>query len=316
MGSSPIGVAAMEFATWPWITEVCHYVGRLKWCWSVGVAVISFAFHAKDHGFDPRTDYDRRSMNNVFVNYFNDDEVFKIVPLTMQRDWMHESKEKFAYKCLPLNIANQYGWTVLSPCDFNVAWYGGASQVDVEVFDIEEKYAGSITSHFGTQTFTILPDFIIQTPPGFSSYIRGVPNRSYGVLKPLDAIVETDWLPFTFTYNYKFEEPGIVKFKKGDPLFSFFPIERNTVENFSLVTRKIDEGSEFYQDFKEYANSRDDFNSHERDSRLFQRFYIDGKGPNKFYEIKNHIKKLFFKESTPESVVTEDLVPKKSKRKE
>jgi hypothetical protein len=221
-------------------------------------------------------------------------EIFKIVPLSLHRKWMNDTKKKFAYKCLPLNIANQYGWAVLSPADFSVSWYGGSGQEQVDVFSSDPELLDRvIVSHFGEATFTIQPDFIIQTPENYSLYIRGVPNEINSVIRPLDAIVETDWLPFTFSYNYKFAETGVVDFKKNDPLFIFFPIERNSVENFKLRQVDIEESQDLYQDFLDYSNSRLGFNK-DKNNGGHQRFYQDGRGPKKQYDIKNHVKRLFF----------------------
>ena len=234
----------------------------------------------------------------IIANYLDgvDKKYFDILPLTMQRDWMHKSKEKFAYKCLPLGVANQYGWAVCSPANFTVTYSGGREHNDVEIFSNDEDFDHNrFAAHFGEATFTIMPDFLIKTPENYSIYIRGIPNQDYGILKPLDAIVETDWLPFTFTYNFKFMEPGTVEFKKGDPLFCFFPIERNTVENFSLKAQNLSDNEELYEDFHEYAKARDKLVHTYSEKFVFQKFYIDGRGPNKVYNIKNHIKRLFFK---------------------
>lgn len=239
----------------------------------------------------------------MIVNYLMEDnsQTFKIVPLKIHRSWMNKTSKKYAYQCLPLNIANQYGWAVVCPFDFKVSYYGGNSDAQVEVFDIPEEYSHLVSGHFGHGTLTINVDFIIQTPENYSLYIRGVPNQEYGILKPLDAIVETDWLPFTFTYNFKFMDYGVVEFKKGDLLFSFFPVLRNTIENFEIKTQHIQKNEELFSDFKEYVQSRDKALANRAYSPYsFQRFYVDGRGPNKVYNISNHIKKLFFKD--PEEI--------------
>lgn len=239
------------------------------------------------------------SNNEIVVNYLMEEKVqiFKIVPLKIHRDWMNKTSRKYAYQCLPLNIANQYGWAVICPFDFKVSYYGGNSDVQVEVFDIPLEYSNMVSGHFGHGTLTINPDFLIRTPENYSLYIRGVPNQEYGILKPLDAIVETDWLPFTFTYNFKFIDYGVVEFKKGDLLFSFFPILRNTVENFDITLQNIEKDPELFQSFQEYAESRTiALNERMLKPYNFQRFYIDGKGPKRVYNITNHIKRLFFKD--------------------
>lgn len=42
-----------------------------------------------------------------------------------KRDGMETSPERFAYRCLPLAIANAHGWELLSPCAFKARWDGG-----------------------------------------------------------------------------------------------------------------------------------------------------------------------------------------------
>ncbi len=233
---------------------------------------------------------------NIIVHRLDRDrEIFKIVPLSLHRKWMNETSKKFAYKCLPLNIANQYGWAVLSPADFSVSWHGGSGPEQVEVFSSDSNFLGKdVISHFGDGTFTLQLDFIIQTPENYSLYIRGVPNEINSIVKPLDAIVETDWLPFTFTYNYKFMEPGVVDFRKGDPLFIFFPIERNSAENFKLKEISIEDNRELLDEYLEYSKARAEFNESQDPHNKYQQFYLNGRSPAKQYNIKNHIKRLFF----------------------
>lgn len=236
--------------------------------------------------------------STVKINYIKEKQIFKILPLKLNRSWMDNSRQKFAYKCLPLNIANQYGWSVVSPCNFTASWNGesGLDSIYIES-DNKDLLSWAIYSHFGEAVLTIQVDFIIQTPENYSTYIRGIPNKDYGVLQPLDAIVETDWLPFTFTYNFKFISPGSISFKKDEPIFCFFPIERNTVENFNIVSGDIKENENLYQDYLEYSNSRKELSKKDSGMKaIFQRFYFNGRGPQKIYNIKNHIKKISFRD--------------------
>ena len=48
-----------------------------------------------------------------------------IRPAPAKRDWMDGTPESFAYRCLPLNIANAHGWELLNPCAFDACWNGG-----------------------------------------------------------------------------------------------------------------------------------------------------------------------------------------------
>src|SRR6516164_748572 len=41
-----------------------------------------------------------------------------------QRDWMDATPSRFAYRCLPLTIANQTGWWIKNPVGFTAVWRG------------------------------------------------------------------------------------------------------------------------------------------------------------------------------------------------
>jgi hypothetical protein len=45
-----------------------------------------------------------------------------------KREWMDETFESFAYRCLPLSIANAHGWEILSPATFAAVWDGSEGQ--------------------------------------------------------------------------------------------------------------------------------------------------------------------------------------------
>ena len=49
-----------------------------------------------------------------------------IRPAPATRAWMDNTPESFAYRCLPLNIANAHSWEVLSPRAFDAVWNGEA----------------------------------------------------------------------------------------------------------------------------------------------------------------------------------------------
>jgi hypothetical protein len=235
----------------------------------------------------------------IVYRLLEESPVFPIVPLTAKRNWMNQTKDKFAYKCLPLTIANQYGYAVLSPADFTIDWWGGSSgeSVDFEITSDDEHMANYFHHYFGEGTFTIHLDFILKTPEGFSTYIRGVPNETKKGITSLDAVVETDWLPFTFTYNFLITEPGSYTFKKNEPLFTFFPIERNTVEKFSIQEDRIETDQVFFKDFQDYEKARTkaiDAMPNDKKTR-FQLFYRDGvKASGEKVKIKDHITNLIF----------------------
>ena len=228
-------------------------------------------------------------MSKIIVNYlFENQKIFEIAPLSGKRHWMTETPQGYAYRCVPLTVANTYGWSVLNPYDFVAEWNGSDATDAVSIKFKEDGYPYA-SSHFGSGILTIHPDFIIKTEKNISMFVRGVPNSIQEGIEPLDGIVETDWLPFTFTFNYKFTKPGAVNFKKGDPLFSFFPIERGFIEKFHLETQEIASNLELNADYQAYNKSRQDYL--DNNTGKYQKYYANGKGPEKEYEIVNHQKR-------------------------
>lgn len=59
--------------------------------------------------------------------------------------------------------------------------------------------------------------YVFRTNPGWALSIRGCPNTFKPAIVLLEGIVETEWLPFTFTMNWKFTSPGKVILQKDEP---------------------------------------------------------------------------------------------------
>jgi hypothetical protein len=196
--------------------------------------------------------------NEIEIYYINGDPVFNVEPMGLKRNWMDQTINGTAYRCIPLNVANQYGWQVLSPIEFCANWNGGSLNSDMEVHFHEECKVNVAASHFGYGILTIVPDFVVQTPKDVSLHVRGIPNEFIDGLSPLEGIVETDWLPFTFTYNIKFTRPGEVIFKKGQPLFTMTPIDKNYIESFSLAKKDLSENNDLLEKSKSFGKSRMD----------------------------------------------------------
>ena len=59
------------------------------------------------------------------IAYLAEREHIDIRPAPVERAWMEATDQRFAYRCLPLNIANAFGWEILCPSAFTAAWDGG-----------------------------------------------------------------------------------------------------------------------------------------------------------------------------------------------
>lgn len=234
---------------------------------------------------------DKKEENFIEINRTGEYPIFEIVPATAKRSWMDKTDGN-AYRCVPLNVANQYGWNVLSPVDFSAEWDGGEESSSLVVKILEPVNFSIASSDFGHGILSIIPDFIVRTSSATSIYVRGVPNQISNGLQPLDAIVETDWLPFTFTFNYKFTKPGKLIIKRGQPLFMFFPIQRGFIDSFKTSERHIESNEDLYNDYKKYSKLRDAQNSGFMENSKNRGTYGRGKLFDKEFDIVDHQKKL------------------------
>lgn len=145
----------------------------------------------------------------------------EIRPAPRTRKWMDETNQHYAYRCLPLVIANQYGFELLAPEEVEI-FYGEGSEMDAITFKPKPIWA---TSHFGYGIVTFVIPYLFRTPPGIHLYVCGPANNPKNKLAPLEGVVETDHAIQTFTANWKFTSyhAGAL-FRKGEPICRIFPV--------------------------------------------------------------------------------------------
>jgi len=186
-----------------------------------------------------------------------------IRPAPATRAWMDATPESFAYRCLPLNIANAHGWEVLSPCSFDAIWDGAAGTEAVSIrLDPGVDSQRAPVSLFGHGVVTFHVEAIFRTPPGWNLWIGGSPNRPKDGIFPLTGIVETDWSPFTFTMNWRFTRPGQwVHFDALEPICFLFPVQRAVIEAFRPAFAPLDDDPATLERFHAWSRARDEFHA-------------------------------------------------------
>ena len=99
-------------------------------------------------------------------------------PAGGKREWMDATPDKFAYRCLPLVMANQAGWVLRCPLNFSARWNGGSQGSDTKVTfpDGEGPNAGQIRSHFGSGILTFSMPWLFRTSQGYGLWVRGPSN--------------------------------------------------------------------------------------------------------------------------------------------
>ena len=221
------------------------------------------------------------------ICYRISDDLPAIVPAPLERDWM-EATGGFAYRCLPLNIANAHGWLILNEAPFVAQWSGGKGLDAVTIEQTQADGARLIaTSHFGYGVLTFQIDCLFRTEPGYDLWITGPTNMIKDGIAPLSAVVETDWSPFTFTMNWRFTRKStVVAFEHREPICMIFPVQRGLLESVEPEVLPISDDKRTEEAYRAWADSRTSFNKDltVKDSaarqQKWQKDYVRGTAPS------------------------------------
>lgn len=196
------------------------------------------------------------------------------------RAWIDATHEQFAYRCLPMLIANQSGWVIRNSHRILVEWNGGAEPSDLTVNILDGPAESHIVSLFGYGIITWRMPFLFRTPPGMYILARGPANMPKHGAYPLEGVVETDWAVATFTMNWKITRPGEqVLFDIGEPVCMVVPQRRGDLEAFRPTVRPIESDPELKASYMKWRNSRQAFvraRANEVGARRFQKHYLRG----------------------------------------
>ncbi|MBU6457653.1 MAG: hypothetical protein KGQ48_08945 [Bradyrhizobium sp.] len=156
----------------------------------------------------------------------------RIVAAPVERDWMDNTGAAFAYRCLPLNIANAHGWLILNDAPFVAQWNGAESLDAIRIEAVETEGASLLaSSHFGNGVLTFHINGLFRTEPEYDLWVTGPTNMVKDGIQPLTGIVETDWSPFTFTMNWLFTRKNApIAFERDEPMCMIFPLPRGLIE--------------------------------------------------------------------------------------
>jgi hypothetical protein len=144
---------------------------------------------------------------------------------------MDATPNRFAYRCLPMVIANQAGWLLLNPRGFAATWDGSDSLTGLTVECLDDGTDRPAYSHFGSGVLTWDVPYLFRTPSGYNLHVRGPANHPKDGACALEGIVETDWNEATFTMNWKLTRPGLrVVFAAGEPFAMISPVQRGELE--------------------------------------------------------------------------------------
>ncbi len=231
--------------------------------------------------------------------YVMDGHNLNIHPAPLHREWMNNTHQRHAYRCLPLNIANAFGWEILCTDGFTAEWNGGTQLVDLKV---NSDFFPISASHFGHGILTFYVPCLFRTDFGVNLMAQGPTNYPKDGIAPLSGVIETDWAPYTFTMNWIFTRPGRIRFEKDEPFCHVFPVNCTQLENIRPKLCPLSTNPELKSEFDTWSASRNKFNEDlkepgtEAREKGWQKGYYKGQVPSGDKVECEHRTKLRLKE--------------------
>lgn len=176
-----------------------------------------------------------------------------LVPAPPNRDWMDATTKRHAYRCLPIAVANTYGWQLLLPAAVTAEWNGG---MEIEDVTVSSPHPHLAVSNFARGVLTFDVSYIFRTPVDFHLLVTGPSNTFKDGVAPMTAVVETDWLPYTFTFNYQFTRPGQVHWDAGEPYAQICVVRAATQQNVQPVIRRLSDNPQLMADHEVWRDRR------------------------------------------------------------
>lgn len=210
-----------------------------------------------------------------------------LVPASTLRTWMHATQDRFAYRCLPLLIANQAGWFILNSHVIRATWSGDADPRSLRIEFLTGLPPYPAVSHFGHGILTWNLPYLFRTPPRYNLLVRGPANWPKDGASPLEGIVETDWAVATFTVNWKLTRADFpVTFDVDEPIAMLVPQLRGELERFKPVIQEIEHEPEVNGGYQLWSWSRQQFLSTlvapgpDPTETSWQKHYFQGTSPS------------------------------------
>ena len=253
--------------------------------------------------------------------YLTNQGEIEIKPASRFRDWMDGPVVNNVKRCLPVLMASSHGWEILSPFDFSVLWNGGDKKQDTQITikndlitqnsDENNRLPNSsinVISHFGGGIVTINLYVIFETDPGVNLWVGGAPNHFKDGVQPLSALIESDWMPYTFTMNWKITRKNtVIEFTRGEPVCFVFPVQRNLLESCDPMILNIEQNQELNKQYKAALKRRSlglAFRDKSKQDKVFKKFakqlsfqkwYTKGEMPDGSGKVDEHQTQLKIK---------------------
>jgi hypothetical protein len=176
-----------------------------------------------------------------------------IEPAGRWRPWIEEATLRWPSRCLPLMVANQSGWALLTPMEVRATWDGSAGTDGLSV-SAGAPFANSMFG-YGILTFNI--PYVLRTSPGWDLLYRGPANQPKDGISPLEGLVEADWIAAPTTMSWQLTRAGHeVVFGAGEPYCLVVPARRHDLESVQPRLVALARGDELAEEVQAHADKR------------------------------------------------------------
>lgn len=156
-------------------------------------------------------------------------QIIKPLKGEKKRDYFVEA----SYFCLPMMVANQYGFVIETTSTIHVEYDGKNPFRFMESDKASEGLHVSNSPQNNVINFRF--PFMIRTSPMINLMVIAPPNYLLPTgLTVLNGVVEADNLQFDFTLNVLIQEKGELVIPKGTPISALLPIPRYFADEFEL----------------------------------------------------------------------------------
>lgn len=177
-----------------------------------------------------------------------------LVPASRFVDWRAPPAMFVAHRCAPIAVATMAGWHILNPSPVTVRWDGRPEREGVTVeCDYDNNSARSM---LGAGTVSWWLPFLLRTPPGWSTLIRGPANLAIDGAAPIEGTVETDAYAGFAAITWRLTRPGQVVFDADFPVAQVVPFRRGDIESLSPIIRDIEADDAEHERYLDYMAAR------------------------------------------------------------
>ena len=173
-----------------------------------------------------------------------DTDFFVLKP---NRDWMDESIDRQAYKCLPVTLANCLGWSFSIPEDISFILHSSTNTVEI----LSGSKYSSVDRTNGTISF--ISGLTIQSETPTSLLIMPVPNQFIDGVSPFTSIVNTSVLraPIPSAWKVtKYDEK--ITIKTGTPIAAIIPLSLTKLQDTQFQVMDLPLNDEYFKSVDDY----------------------------------------------------------------